>query len=105
MIPEHTIEQAGRILAEAATSPAKVVLFGSHARGSAGHDSDLDFLVVERDVVSRLEEMIRLRRALNPLRVPADVFVVSSEQVREWGDVEGTVIHSALREGRVLAEA
>lgn len=48
MLSDAVIEQAGRTLAEEAAAPAQVFLFGSHARGDATADSDLDFLVVER---------------------------------------------------------
>lgn len=99
------IERAGRILAETARSPARVILFGSHARGEAGPESDLDFLVVERELPDRRGERVRLRMALDGFRVPIDVVVVSERHVDEWGEVEGTMLHSALREGRVLAES
>jgi hypothetical protein len=46
---------------------------------------------------------VRLRSTLSGLEVSADVIVVSEESVREWRDVYGTVINSALREGRELA--
>jgi predicted nucleotidyltransferase len=36
------IEREGRALAEAAQSPARVILFGSGARGDADAGSDLD---------------------------------------------------------------
>ncbi len=98
------IEEAGRQLAEAAASPARVVLFGSHGRGEASPGSDLDFLVIEREVKSRAREMVRLRGVLPPLGVPVDVLVVTEEYAQKWADVEGTLIHSALSEGRVLAE-
>lgn len=105
MVPNERIERAARALAEAARPPAKVILFGSHARGDPLPDSDVDFLVVERDVADRFHEAVRLGRIVGELRVPADVIVVSEEQVEEWGEVEGTMLHSALTEGRVLAEA
>lgn len=104
MASKEVIERAGQLLAEAARAPAKVILFGSHARGEAGADSDLDFLVIEPDVENRLEEMVRLREVLDPLRVPADVIVVTPEHVDEWGEVRNTMLHAALTEGRVLAE-
>jgi hypothetical protein len=47
--------------------------------------------------------MVRLRGVLDPLRVAADVVVVSHDYAEEWGDVPGTMLHDALTEGRVLA--
>jgi len=105
MIDDAVIEDAGRRLAAAAGSPAKVVLFGSRARGAAGDDSDLDFLVIEARVKSKLNEMVRLRDALPPLGVPVDVVVVSEEEAARRERVPSTLVHRALREGRVLVTA
>jgi predicted nucleotidyltransferase len=105
MVSQDVIEVAGRKLAAAAENPIKVVLFGSHARGDAGPDSDLDFLVVERDVGDRHAEMVRLGRELRPLGVPVDVVVVSERYAEDWGGVEGSMVHAALTEGRVLHAA
>lgn len=77
-----------------------MILFGSHARGEAGPDSDLDFLVVEPDLVDRHGEMVRLGRAVRSLGVPVDVIVVSERYARDWAGVEGTMVHAALTEGR-----
>ena len=104
MIDFDLIDEAGRRLAAAAPG-ARVILFGSHARGEAGPDSDVDLLVVEPRVDDRFAEIVRLQRVLAPLRLPADVVVVSSRHVDEWGGVTNTMLHDALREGRVLAEA
>jgi predicted nucleotidyltransferase len=52
-VAEDTIDRAGRALIDAASTPAKVILFGSRARGDANDRSDFDFLVVERDVADR----------------------------------------------------
>jgi predicted nucleotidyltransferase len=105
VVSEGVIQTAARRLMEAAQSPTRVILFGSHARGDASHDSDVDFLVIEREVADRFQETLRLRRALRPLRLPVDVVVVTEAHVREWGEVRNTMLHAALREGRVLAEA
>lgn len=105
MVPQDVIEVAGRTLAAAAKNPVKVVLFGSYARGDAGPDSDLDFLVVERDVGDRHAEMVRLGRELRPLGIPVDVVVVSERYAEDWEGVEGSMVHAALTEGRVLHAA
>ncbi len=105
MASEQVIQRAARLLAEAVRPPARVILFGSHVRGDEGPGSDLDLLVIERDVESRRAERVRLRRALRGLGVPVDLVVLSERHVERWASVEGTVIESALREGRVLVES
>ena len=42
-------DAVGRVVAVAA-APTKVILFGSYARGDADEDSDLDLIVVEKDL-------------------------------------------------------
>jgi uncharacterized protein len=103
--PQVVIETAGRTLVEVAKEPVRIVLFGSRARGDAGPDSDYDFLVVERDPGNRHDEMVRLSRALRPLKVPMDIVVVSERYAAEWGGVQNTMVHAALSEGRVLHAA
>jgi predicted nucleotidyltransferase len=105
VVPGDVIDQAGRRIAAAARAPARVVLFGSHARGDAGPDSDLDFLVIERDVDDRHGEMVRLGREVRSLGVPIDIVVVSEAYAAEWAGVEGSMVHAALTEGRELDAA
>ena len=102
MVDESVIQEAGRRLADAAGSDARVILFGSHARGDARPDSDLDFLVIEPKIESRTSEFVRLRNALGELGVPVDLLVYRSSEAEKWGGFPGTVVYDALREGRVL---
>jgi uncharacterized protein len=103
MASRETIQRAGKALAEAAGERAKVVLFGSHARGEERADSDVDFLVIEPELRDSFGESVRLGDLVGALGVPADVVVVSEDEVREWGELDGTMLHDALSEGRVLA--
>ena len=104
MINNSLIQEAVRRLREAA-SPAKIILFGSYARGEAHEDSDLDFLVIEYSEPNQRAEMVRLRDVLRPLRLPVDIIVTSVNKVREWGNLPGTVLYEAIQEGKVLYEA
>ncbi len=101
MVTSEKIEAAIRLLS-AAARPARIVLFGSYARGDARDDSDLDLLVIEPQVEDRAKEMVRLRRLLRPLRIPADILVYSSEEVARWGGQPGSALYWALREGKVV---
>ncbi len=103
MTAKEMITEAAGILAREAGPHARIILFGSHARGDAQVGSDLDFLVIEPEVEGRHREMVRLRRSLRGIDAPIDVLVYSEEEARAWGRVPGTAIHDALQEGKVLA--
>jgi predicted nucleotidyltransferase len=102
---EVMIERAGRALIDAASAPAKVILFGSHARGDADGGSDFDFLVIESEVADRVAEAVKLRRALGDFGAPVDVIVMDQALVERRAKVRGTMVDRALREGRVVAES
>lgn len=101
MFDDALITEAAQRLSTAAPD-ARVILFGSHARGEAGPRSDLDFLVVEPSVDDSAKESVRLRRTLRGLGLFADIVVVSEQEAEKWRDVHGTLIHAAFAEGRPL---
>ena len=101
MISQKTIEEAVELLRMAA-NPVRIILFGSYARGDIKETSDLDFLVVEKEIKARRKEVVRLRDVLSPLRVPVDILVVSEKSYTEWKDTPGTVIYEASIEGKVV---
>lgn len=102
MIDASTLACAVQTLAQAAPKAAQIVLFGAFARGDANEDSELDILVIEPEVGSRANEMVRLRRALRPLRVPANVLVYARDEVDRWEHQPGTALYWAVKEGRVV---
>ena len=87
-----------------AVHPEKIILFGSAARGEMGPDSDLDLLVVKAGVHRRHTAM-ELYRTLMGIGVAKDIIVVTPEDVKRYGDLVGTIIRPALREGKVIYAA
>ena len=69
----------------------RVILFGSHARGNATEDSDIDLLVVARTKERFFERMASIRRLIRDLRdgLPVSPIVltpVELEKRRQAGD-------------------
>jgi len=85
--------------------PDRVILFGSAATGNMTADSDLDLLVIERQVADTRRESIRLRAALDDVPFPIDVIVMSRQWFDDTKDVIGGIAYPAHKYGRVLYEA
>ena len=104
MIPEEIIEEAvSRLVATA--KPQKIFLFGSYARGDAQEHSDLDFLVVQKEIKNRRKESVHLQDVLRPMRLPVDILITSEATFKEWEDVIGTVFNEIKREGILCYDA
>jgi len=107
MVTDELIEQMVRQIVNTA-APEQVILFGSHATGSARTDSDLDFLIVESEPFgparSRRGEMARLWAALASFPVSKDILVYSREEVERLRDSRNHVVARAWREGQTLYE-
>ena len=84
--------------------PARVVLFGSRARGTANEWSDVDLLVVMDNVPNKRRVAVEIRRSLGDLPVSKDIVVSTPDEITRRGHVAGTVLHAALREGTIVYE-
>jgi len=100
-VTDETIERMVRRLVDR-FDPDQVILFGSHARGTAGPDSDVDLLVIMPVSGSKRARQLELRLALHDISVPKDIILVTPDEVAKRKDIVGTIIRPALREGKVL---
>lgn len=80
-------------------SPEKVILFGSYATGKATDESDIDILIVEKEVKSKMEEKRKIRKSLSGIDIPKDILVVSEEEFNFYKKEFGSVIKEAYNKG------
>ncbi len=85
--------------------PLRIIVFGSSARGVAGPHSDLDLLIVVPDGSHRRQIAQLLYRSVKRHGKPVDFVVVTENDLTTHKDHFWTVIHPALREGRVVYAA
>lgn len=82
--------------------PERIILFGSHAKGEAGPDSDVDLLIVMPVKGSKRETAVRIGVALHDIRIPKDIIVTTPEEFEWRKEIPGTIERPAMREGEVL---
>jgi hypothetical protein len=61
--------------------------------------------VIAPQLGNRYQEMIRLRDAVGPIGAGVDVLLCSETEARRRGQVPGTTVYWALKEGRILYDA
>ena len=82
--------------------PAKIILFGSAARGEFDPEkSDLDFFVVKNDKRKKFKRMQTLYQLVQK-NLPADFIVYTPKEVAERSKLGDPFILSILREGKIL---
>ncbi len=98
---EETIDRMTRRIVRK-FHPEKVILFGSHARGKAGADSDVDLLVVMPVRGSRRAVEVAIGVALHDFGIPKDIVVTTPEDLEWRKEIPGTIERPAVLEGKVL---
>jgi len=103
MVDEKSIQDLrDRIAAE--FQPQRIILFGSHANGTAGADSDLNILVILRNGSSGSKKAAEILRRLNP-RIPVDLVVRTADEVKSRLQANDFFLAEVLNQGRGLFEA
>ena len=85
--------------------PERIILFGSYAYSVPTKDSDIDLIVVKKDVVSKREESVRIRKFLRGILLPFDIIVVGPEEFEFYKDEPGSIFKEASRKGVVIYDA
>lgn len=103
MISRRIINEAVRRLA-GQFHPERIILFGSYARGTADDRSDMDLLVVCPLRKKRSKLMSEMNKALEGLRLPRDIVVITPREFVLEKNIPGTIARYAWTEGMSLYE-
>ena len=99
--PKLLLEIRSRLASE--VGPSRVYLFGSHAWGTPGSDSDVDLLLVmPRLDGPRAEVLKRAYRAVRDLRVPAEFVVRTEDEMTRQATVPASLAWKVSQRGILL---
>jgi predicted nucleotidyltransferase len=88
----------------AACRPQKIILFGSHAYGHPGNESDIDFLVIVPFKGKAAYKAIEILEAVRPT-IPVDLIVRTPEQLQTRLSQNDFFLKEVMSKGKVLYEA
>jgi uncharacterized protein len=83
--------------------PEQIVLFGSHARGTATKGSDVDLLVIMNHKRRNIEQAIRIVQEIH-YTFPLDLIVRKPGEIRHRIRLNDFFVSDILSEGKTLYE-
>jgi predicted nucleotidyltransferase len=94
-----------KLIAEYA--PQKVVLFGSHAYGTPGPDSDIDLLIIKETPERFLDRWVTVQRILTGTHraLPVETLVLTPREIEHRLAIGDQFIAEILEKGEVLYAA
>jgi len=101
MVKQADIEMVARRIGDAACAQ-RVVLFGSHARGNAGEESDVDLLVIAESELPRFKRSRELYKLLRPHPFAMDLVVYTPAEVPAGKESNVSSISAVLDEGKTV---
>jgi uncharacterized protein len=102
MVTAGDIQSLAQRIAEQ-YQPERIILFGSHARGDAREDSDVDLLVLLPLRTSHFRDAVEILNATGP-RFAVDLIVRSPEDAQQRYEQGDPLMREAFDRGRVIYE-
>lgn len=82
--------------------PDKIILFGSHARGTGTPDSDVDLAVVVSGDIHRRRTAQKIYMSLIGVGCSVDIIVLKPVDLERYSNSAGVIIPEVLKEGKEL---
>ena len=103
MLSKAQIEEICREI-KTGFDPEKIVLFGPHAFGKAGKNTDIDLLVVTPTDLPESKRHAAVRRLLKNFPAKFDLVVKTPEEYSRQKKVTSHIVYFADKYGKVIYE-
>ncbi len=101
MIDGQEIERVAALLGRAANAE-RVVLFGSHARGDAGENSDVDLMIIAESQLPRFKRSRELYKLIRPHPFAMDLLVYTPQEIKKGKRSPVSFVSTVLKEGKTV---
>jgi len=84
------------------SSPIRIILFGSYAYGVPENGSDIDLLIIKKNITSKIAEINKAVTALKEIPFPKDILVASPEEYDFYSKEAGSLYRTIAEKGTVI---
>jgi len=84
--------------------PDQIILFGSYAKGNNTEKSDVDLLIIKKELKDSLDIIDAIYMAFyeNKIRIPVDLLAIDYHKYNEINDDIGYIYKTIKEQGKVL---
>ena len=85
-------------------SPDQIVLFGSYARGDNKENSDIDLLIIKKNLINEREMNNKLYKAFfeNKINIPIDLISIDYSKYMELNNEIGYIYKTIKEQGKII---
>jgi predicted nucleotidyltransferase len=85
-------------------SPDQIILFGSYARGDNTEKSDIDLLIIKKELKNSFAIIDSIYMALyeNKIKIPVDLLAIDFNRYKEINNEIGYIYKTIKEQGKVL---
>jgi predicted nucleotidyltransferase len=85
-------------------SPDQIILFGSYARGNSTEKSDIDLLIIKKELKNSFAIIDSIYMAFyeNKIKIPVDLLAIDFNRYNEINNEIGYIYKTIKEQGKVL---
>ena len=85
-------------------SPEQIVLFGSYARGNYTNKSDIDLLIIKKDMKNghKISDELYMAFFENKIKIPVDLIPIDYDKYNKLKNQIGYIYKTIKEEGRII---
>ena len=85
-------------------APDQIILFGSYARGDNTEKSDIDLLIIKKELKNSFDIIDSIDRAFyeNKIKIPVDLLAIDFNRYNEINNEIGYIYKTIKEQGKVL---
>ena len=85
-------------------SPDQIILFGSYARGNINKESDIDLLIIKKNLINERDINRKLYRAFfeNKIGIPIDLISIDYDKYMELNNEMGYIYKTIKEQGIII---